>query len=159
MTIDISEFNKILLTNALSAKVGLFPIFSNDFFLQQPIINECLKFLKNNYNGFIVFKNNKFPVDDLSKIKPFLKSNTIIIVNQISNHSDYLDILELSKHNLIICGFECFSSNLNPYQDFLLSFQRITTLDLKFIDSNILGALFCFKEQSISSTNVQLVKS
>lgn len=159
MATELSEFNGFLLTNTLSQKSGLITIFSNNFFLQNSIMNDLIKFLKQHYDGFLIFKNNKFPTDDLSKIKPFLKPNSIIIINQISNHSDYSEILDLSKNNLIICGFECFASTLNSYQDFLLRFQRITNLDSQFIDNHILGALFCFEEQSTHLTQSILVKS
>lgn len=159
MNQHLLNFQQFVLQQALSNQKGLIILSSNNISIQHTAINSLLESLKNDYPGFIVFKDNKFPQDDLTLLHNFLKPNTIIFVNQIFNSSHYSEILHLAKDNLVISRFECFSSLHNPFNDFLSRFQKRTLLDLDFIKDTILGGLFCYLQEETLSTQYQLFLS
>ena len=76
------------------------------------------------------------------ELTPFLKNNTIIFINQISNSFHYQEVLELSKNNIIIAGFECYTSYQNPFHNFIDRYQRVSHLSINELSSHIHNMLY-----------------
>jgi len=133
--------NQIILCSQYK-KNGLFPIFSNGFIYQKNAFNYITSFLKLHFDGFIIQKDNHFPEDNFLELSPYLKKNTIVLINEISNSFHYKEILEISKNNIVIAGFECYASHQNPFNDFLNRYQRILHIPINDIELIINSMLY-----------------
>jgi hypothetical protein len=143
MNKSLYEFSQLVLNLASTKKTGLIPIFSHHFNYQSQSFDFTIQYLKDNFSGFLVFKNNQFPEDNLKKLDFYLKPDTVIFINNLSNSFQYSEILNLSKNNLVIAGFETFVSKDNSLHDFIYRFQRISHIDFTEIKKSIPLALFC----------------
>lgn len=140
---DILEnFSHKIISCSQYKKNGLFPIFSNSFTCQKNAFNYITSFLKLHFDGFIIQKDNHFPEDNFLELTPYLKKNTIIFINEISNSFHYKEVLELSKNNIVIAGFECYASYQNPFSDFINRYQRVSHLSLDEINLSINDILY-----------------
>lgn len=142
---NLLSFSQLVVEKALKNEKGLIPLFSNQYVLQKSAYDFLVRYCQFNYSGFVVLKDNKYPHDNFKDLDNFLKPNTIIIINQISNNHQFSEVLELSKNYLIIAGFECFCSPLNPLNHFLQRFQMISYIDMDIINQHILFGLFSHK--------------
>lgn len=147
MNQNLMDFAQSVLDIASDKKTGLVPIYSNQQSFQQHAFDFTLQFLKDKFSGFVVFKNNKYPEDDLKELDFYLKPNTVIMINHVSNSFQYSEILELSKKNLIIVGFECFCSLDNSLYDFISRFQRVSHIEYDTIKRSIPVSLFCHQNE------------
>lgn len=145
MNIDnnLKLFAHFILNRAAQGKTGLIPVFSTQFIAQQETHRFLIDYLTDKYSGFVVYKNNKYPYDNFDDLDKFLKPDTIIIINQITNSFQYDEVFSLAKHNLIIAGFESFCSSNNYLEDFISRFSRISHHDFVETQDIIPGAFFC----------------
>lgn len=159
MNQHLFDFAQSVLDIASDKKTGLVPIYANQESFQQQAFDFTLQHLKDKFSGFLVFKNNKYPEDDLKELDFYLKPNTVIVINHIANSFQYSEILELSKKNLIIVGFECFCSLDNSLYDFISRFQRVSHIEYDTIKQSIPVALFCYRNELENKLNYKVFKS
>lgn len=153
MNQNLLDFSQLILESSLTKKTGLIPIFSTQMSFQKHAFDFIVQYLKETFPGFLIFKNNKFPEDDLKELNFYLKPNTIIIVNNVSNSFQYKEILDLSKNNLMIVGFQCFCSDFNYFHDFISRYELISKIDYETIKQSIIAGLFCFNIDKNNNNN------
>lgn len=149
------EFSQLVVGHALNEKKGLVPLFSNQFLFQKKALEYLINYCQLHYPGFVIWKDNKYPHDDLKSLDIFLKPHTIIIINQISNSYQYSEILELAKTHFIIAGFECFSSPTVAFQSFLQRFEMISRIDCDTIQQHVLSSLLCYKNNENENSDLK----
>lgn len=142
MDTALTQFANQILLFAKNNKNGLFPIFSNSFNQQIIPVNFLLSYLKPRFNGFLIKKENHFPEDNFQELSPFLKNNTIIFINEISNSFHYTDVFSLAKNHIVVAGFECYCSEQNPFNDFLNRYQRISYIPIADLKNHIISMLY-----------------
>lgn len=140
---DLQLFSNFILNMATQGKTGLVPVFSTQFIVQQDIYKFLLKSLTDNYSGFVVYKNNKYPYDNFQDLENFLKPDTVIVINQITNSFQYDEVFHFAKNNLVVAGFESFCSSTKYLEDFISRFSRISHQSYLEVEKIIPGAFFC----------------
>ena len=153
----LDEFSQTVLIQEKNSSKGFFPIFSNNFLLQKKALDYITKSIQHSFDGFLIYKNNIFPQDNLNELDKFLKPKTIIIINQISNSFQYKELISLAQNNIIIAGFECFSSSPYHYNDFILKFHQITRLNVHELKKHINVCLFCEADKADKDYNTNLI--
>jgi len=158
MNQNLFDFAQYVLELASDKKTGLIPVYGNQISFQQQAFDFTLEHLKDKFSGFLVFKNNKYPEDDLKELDFYLKPNTVIMINHISNSFQYSEILELAKKNLIIVGFECFCSLDNSFYDFTSRFHRVSHIEYDIIKQSIPVGLFCYRNEIENKLDYKIFK-
>lgn len=150
-------FANFIINYAQQNKTGLIPVLSKQFITQQDTYRFLMSYLTEQYPGFVVYKNNKYPYDSFEDLQSYLKPDTVIVINQITNSFQYNEVLELAKNNLVIAGFEIFCSTQHYLSDFICKFNRVSDICSTEIEQIIPGAFFCSYSDNSQSIDYHLL--